>query len=166
MIIKVHFKDEKSFELIQNGISICKITSDCNTIGETIYLDNNITFKSNKKWLNHKYNILKDTEVIGSIKFNWMLDSIITVLENGVEKKYVLKISSLKQDLNLYSEDKTHLMHFKKTKGDFFNFEIQCDILNRQNKTTNEINEVIIYSFFPAFLIMYGSLVNQMNGGG
>jgi len=165
MIIKIDF-NEKYFELIENGLSICKINSDCNSIGKTNYLGKDIEFETKREWLNYKYNILKDSKIIGSIKFNWLLDSIIRIIENGTERKYVLKTSSLKQELNLYSEDKTHLMNFKKIKGDFFKFEIECKILDSQNKKSNDLNELIIFSFFPAFLIMYGSLMNQMNGGG
>ena len=154
------------FEIIENGNSICKLTSDSNSIGKTNYLGDSIEFKTKDKWWErYQYSIIKNSKTIGSIKFNWLLDSIITINQKGLEKKYILKINTFKQEFNLYDDNKIHLLKYKKTKGDFSIFEINCKII-KQPEEMIDLNELIIYSYYPAFLIMHGTLINQMNGGG
>ncbi|SHJ09449.1 hypothetical protein [Aquimarina spongiae] len=165
MIIRTDY-NEQSFELIENGISIFKLQSDCESIGKTEYKGETIEFEAKGKWWEkYKYNIIKNSKSIGSINFNWLLDSIISFNQDGLEEKFILKINTFKQEFNLYDENKTHLLRYKKTKGDFSTFEISCEILNQQ-KPTIELIELVIYSYYPAFLIMHGTLINQKNGGG
>lgn len=165
MTIRTNY-NKNCFEIIKNGISICKLVSNCNAIWKTNYLGDSIVFETKDKWWEKfKYVIVKNSKVIGSIYFNWLLDSIITINLKGLEKKYLLKINSFKQEFNLYDDNKTHLLSYKKTKGDFAIFEVSCETINQPEKMI-DLNELIIFSYYPAFLIMHGTLINQKNGGG
>ncbi|MDX6746376.1 hypothetical protein SHK09_06205 [Polaribacter sp. PL03] len=165
MNIKTDF-NKYYFEINENGKLISKLTSESNSIGKTNYLGNSIEFKTKERWWEkYQYSIIKNSKIIGSINFNWLLDSIITIDEKGLEKKYILKTDSFKQEFNLYDDNKIHLLKYKKISGDFSVFEINCEIIKKPEEMI-DLNELVIYTYFPAFQIMHGTLINQMNGGG